>query len=91
MNQFVVDYLNKNFKYQITKDSDMYNKIDTWNLLYKNDREKGKYVDNYGITRYRYTLGMAKRIAEDWASIGFTEKDEISVNKKITRNLLKSL
>ena len=82
MNQFVVDYLNKNFKYQITKDSEMYNKIDTWNLLYKNDREKGKYVDNYGITRYRYTLGMAKRIAEDWASIGFTEKDEISVNKK---------
>ena len=82
MNQFVVDYLNKNFKYQIAKDSEMYNKIDTWNLLYKNDREKGKYVDNYGITRYRYTLGMAKRICEDWASIGFTEKDEISVNKK---------
>ena len=77
MNQFVVDYLNRNFKYEITKDSEMYDKIDLWKSLYKDNKERHKYKDNFGITRYRYTLGMAKRIAEDWASIGFTEKDEI--------------
>lgn len=82
MNQFVLDYLNREYKYEITNGTEMYQKIDNWNSWYKNDKERGKYKDNYGITRYRYTLGMAKRISEDWASIGFTEKDEISVNKK---------
>ena len=32
---------------------------------------------------------MAKRISEDWASIGFTEKDEISVNKNNNKKFIK--
>ena len=81
MNQFVISYLNQKYGYEITKDSEIYDKIDIWKSYYKNNSELHKYVDNYGKTRYSYSLGMAKRISEDWASIGFTEKDEISTNK----------
>lgn len=89
MNQFVVNYLNKKYGYHITKDSEIYDKIDLWKSYYKNDEELHKYVDNYGKTRYSYSLGMAKRISEDWASIGYTEKDEISVNKNNNKKFIK--
>lgn len=89
MNQFVVDYLNRNYKYHITKDTEIYDKIDLWKSYYKDDEELHKYIDNYGKTRYSYGLGMAKRISEDWASIGFTEKDEISVNKNNNKKFIK--
>lgn len=88
MNQFVVSYLNDNYGYEITNGSEMYEKIDLWNSYYKNNEELHKYVDNYGKTRYSYSLGMAKRISEDWASIGFTEKDEISTNKKNNKKFI---
>ena len=90
MNQFVVNYLNDKYKYHITKDSEIYDKIDLWKSYYKNDAELHKYVDNYGKTRYSYSLGMAKRISEDWASIGFTEKDEISTNKKNNKKFIEN-
>lgn len=89
MNQFVINYLNSKYKYEIIKDSEMYDEIDTWKSLYKNDKELHKYIDNYGKTRYSYSLGMAKRISEDWASIGYTEKDEISVNKANNKKFIK--
>jgi len=90
MNQFVISYLNQKFGYEITKDSEMYDKIDTWKSYYKNNAELHKYVDNYGKTRYSYSLGMAKRISEDWASIGFTEKDEISTNKPKNKKFIEN-
>ena len=90
MNQFVVNYLNDKYGYHITKDSEIYDKIDLWKSYYKNDEELHKYVDNYGKTRYSYSLGMAKRISEDWASIGFTEKDEISTNKKNNKKFIEN-
>lgn len=90
MNQFVISYLNKKFGYEITKDSEMYENIDIWKSYYKNNAELHKYVDNYGKTRYSYSLGMAKRISEDWASIGFTEKDEISTNKKNNKKFIEN-
>ena len=88
MNQFVINYLNQKFKYEITKDTEIYDKISLWKSYYKNDEELHKYTDNYGKTRYSYSLGMAKRISEDWASIGFTEKDEISTNKKNNKKFI---
>lgn len=90
MNQFVINYLNQKFGYEITKDSEMYDNIDTWKSYYKNNAELHKYVDNYGKTRYSYSLGMAKRISEDWASIGFTEKDEISTNKPKNKKFIEN-
>lgn len=90
MNQFVISYLNQKFGYEITKDSEMYDNIDIWKSYYKNNAELHKYVDNYGKTRYSYSLGMAKRISEDWASIGFTEKDEISTNKPKNKKFIEN-
>ena len=89
MNQFVMNYLNQNFGYEIVKDTEMYDKIDLWKSYYKDDEELHKYTDSFGKTRYQYSLGMAKRISEDWASIGFTEKDEISVNKNNNKKFIK--
>lgn len=89
MNQFVINYLNQKFGYEIVKDTEIYDKIDLWKSYYKNEEELHKYTDNYGKTRYSYSLGMAKRISEDWASIGFTEKDEISVNKANNKKFIK--
>ena len=90
MNQFVIDYLNHKYGYEITKDSEMYDKIDLWKSYYKNEPELHKYIDSYGKTRYSYSLGMAKRISEDWASIGYTEKDEISTNKKNNKKFIEN-
>jgi A118 family predicted phage portal protein len=89
MNQFVINYLNKKYGYEIVKDTEIYDKIDLWKSYYKNESSLHKYIDNYGKTRYSYSLGMAKRISEDWASIGFTEKDEISVNKNNNKKFIK--
>ena len=89
MNQFVINYLNQKFGYKIVKDTEIYDKIDLWKSYYKDEEELHKYTDNYGKTRYSYSLGMAKRISEDWASIGFTEKDEISVNKANNKKFIK--
>ena len=89
MNQFVINYLNQKFGYEIVKDTEMYDKIDLWKSYYKDDVELHKYTDSFGKTRYQYSLGMAKRISEDWASIGYTEKDEISVNKNNNKKFIK--
>lgn len=80
MNNFAIQYLQKKYKYQIPETT-MYEKIDTWNLWYKNDETLHEYVDSYGKKRQSYSLGMAKRLCEDWASIIFTEKDEISTDE----------
>ena len=90
MNQFIINYLNQKYGYEITKNSEIYDKIDTWKSYYKNEQELHKYIDNYGKTRYSYSLGMAKRISEDWASIGFTEKDEISVDKENNKEFIEN-
>lgn len=89
MNQFVINYLNEKFGYEITKDTEIYDKIDLWKSYYKDEEELHKYTDSFGKTRYSYSLGMAKRISEDWASIGYTEKDEISVNKNNNKKFIK--
>ena len=88
MNEFVINYLNSNYGYEITKDTEIYDEINKWQSYYKNKKELHKYVDSYGKTRYSYSLGMAKRISEDWGSIGFTEKDEISTNKKNNKKFI---
>ena len=42
MNQFVISYLNQKFGYEITKDSEMYDNIDTWKSYYKKKKKKNK-------------------------------------------------
>ena len=39
MNQFVINYLNQKFGYEIVKDTEIYDKIDLWKSYYKDEEE----------------------------------------------------
>lgn len=75
-NSIILSYLQKQgYK---TASTEYYNFIQLWENWWKNQVEFHKYHDSTGKERKMYTLGMAKRVAEDWASILFSEKkDEI--------------
>lgn len=76
MNNVVLKYL-KEQGYE-TVSTDYYNWIELWESWWKNEVDFHKFHDQSGKERKLYNLGMAKRIAEDWASILFTERDEIT-------------
>lgn len=81
MNELAIDYLRKE-GYKIPS-TIMYDKIEKWRNWYDGYVEEfHDYTDTFGTKRQMYTLGMAKQVCEDWASIIFTEKDEIITNKK---------
>ena len=82
MNNVVLKYLKKQ-GYE-TVSTDYYNWIELWESWWKNEVEFHKYHDQTGKERKLSTLGMAKRIAEDWASILFTERDEITTQVNTT-------
>lgn len=75
MNKVVLDYLKKE-GYE-TVSTDYYDWIDKWENWWKNEIDFHKYHDQSGKERKLYSLGMAKRVSEDWSSILFTERDEI--------------
>ena len=80
MNTNIIKFIN-NKGYQIPT-TDIYNIIDVWKNWYLNDIEWHNYKDQYGTQRKMYSLGMAKKVCEDWASIGFSEKDNITTSVK---------
>ncbi|MBR3133384.1 MAG: hypothetical protein IKG42_04895 [Clostridia bacterium] len=80
MNNVVLKFL-KEQGYENVSTS-YYEWIDLWESWWRNDVNFHKYHDDSGTERKMYTLGMAKRIAEDWASILFTERDEITTEAK---------
>ena len=80
MNNVVLKYLKKQ-GYE-TVSTDYYNWIELWESWWKNEVDFHKYHDQSGEERKQYTLGMAKRASEDWASILFTERDEITTEAK---------
>lgn len=75
MNSVVFKFLKKQ-GYENTS-SNYYKFIKEWENWWRNDVAFHKYKDDSGKERKMYTLGMAKRASEDWASILFTERDEI--------------
>lgn len=82
MNKVIIEYLQKQHynPYQ-----DFYPKINSWIELWKGKTNFHKYKVVYDEKTYdkeMYTLGMAKRIAEDWSSICWTEKDSITTSNK---------
>lgn len=86
MNAIVKKFLNdRGFK----TDDTYYNNIELWESYWEGKTDFHKYKDVDGNTREMYSLGMAKRIAEDWASILWNEKSEISVDNKRTNEILK--
>lgn len=76
MNDIVLKYL-KNKGYDNVS-TEYYNYIRDWRSWWENTADFHEYHDQTGKKRKMYSLGMAKRLAEDWASILFTERDEIT-------------
>lgn len=75
MNDIILKYLSK--KGYRTVSTDYYNFIEMWENWWKNNVDFHRYHDSTGKERKMFSLGMAKRVCEDWSSILFTERDEI--------------
>lgn len=75
MNDIILKYLSK--KGYRTVSTDYYTFIEMWENWWKNNVDFHKYHDSTGKERKMFSLGMAKRVSEDWSSILFTERDEI--------------
>ena len=86
MKEVIVKFLNdKGYKNISTS---YYDYIETWERWWRNDLEFHKYQDSTGKERKMYSLGMGKRVSEDWSSVLFTERDEImsiAKSEKITK------
>lgn len=86
INNAVISYLKKE-GYKVINTT-MYDKIKIWNEYCNNDLEWHTYYDQTGKKREMHTLGMAKRIAEDWASIIFSERDSIKSSNENNQKYL---
>lgn len=83
MNDIILKYLSK--KGYRTVSTDYYTFIEMWENWWKNNVNFHKYHDSTGKERKMFSLGMAKRVSEDWASILFTERDEIVTKANISQ------
>ena len=77
----VVEYINKNLGYDLN--TEMYTKIDFWHDWwigkYKPFHEYQERQGEKMVHREMYTLRMAKKISEDWASLLLNEKTKVTV------------
>lgn len=80
MNDIVLKYLKSQGYDNVS--TNYYDFIETWEKWWRNEVDFHKYHDQTGKERKMYSLGMAKRVAEDWASVLFTERDEITTEAK---------
>jgi len=91
MNNKVIDFLNKKGFYNIN--NSYYSKyLNEWEYWYR--ARKGKfheYYDAFDIQRKMYTMGMAKKTCEDWASIIWSERDTINTSNKKNNKYVNSL
>lgn len=76
MNDVVLKFLKKQGYKNVS--TNYYKFVEKWEAWWRNDVEFHRYHDDTGVERMMYTLGMAKRMSEDWASILYTERDEIT-------------
>ena len=83
MNNIILKYLKKQGYENVS--TDYYKWIELWEDWWKNEVDFHKYHDQSGKERKLYRLGMAKRASEDWASILFTERDEITTEAKTAK------
>ena len=86
VNSMVIKYLQDN-GYDVI-DTTMYDKIKLWNNYWTNELDWHTYYDQSGSKRKMHTLGMAKRIAEDWASIIYSERDSIKTSNENNQKYL---
>lgn len=89
MNSLVIKYLqNKGYT---NVSSDYYNYVDLWEQYWKNNADYITYIDDYKNSHRLYTLGMAKRMCEDWASVITSEQDEIVTDKPQNEDYVKQI
>lgn len=90
MNKQVINWLNTNFGYSL--DTDYYNIIDVWKDWWKGFHEPfHRIVFENGEkrrTRDMYTMKMAKKVCEDWASILINDKTFIKLDDEYTAKIL---
>jgi hypothetical protein len=88
--KLIIDLLNKEKDYNLL--SEYYSKIDIWRDWWRGFYEPfHRYKELAGdraVTRELYTLKMAKKVCEDWASILLNEKTEITVKDKASEIFL---
>lgn len=79
----ITEYLSK--QGHNTVDSSFYSYIDQWLEWYKGKVEKFHKYNVYNgiqmVGKERYSLGMAKRVSEDWANLLMNEKVSITCNQ----------
>lgn len=82
----VVEYLNRTKQYNIP--SEYYSHIQIWQSwwkgFYKPFHEFVELVGDRHRTRKLYSLKMAKKVCEDWASVLLNEKTEIVIDDKFS-------
>lgn len=90
MNTLVTKYLREKGHKNIS--STYYDFVELWEKWYKNNIEEfHEYHDSYGTKRNMYSLGMAKRLCEDWASVIYSERDEVTTDKEQNDEFMKQL
>lgn len=89
MNNLVIKFLKEKGYNNVS--TDYYNFVDLWETYWKNESDYITYTDDYKIQHRLYTLGMAKRVCEDWASIISSEQDEITTDKPINDEYVKNI
>ena len=90
INAEIINYLNRTFGYRLT--GDYYNVIALWEDWWRGFNEPFHRikVNNGEVCRSRdmYTMKMAKKICEDWASILINDKTFIKVDDDCTSRFL---
>lgn len=90
INAEIINYLNRTFGYRLT--GDYYNVIALWEDWWRGFNEPFHRikVNNGEVCRSRdmYTMKMAKKICEDWASILINDKTFIKVDDDYTSRFL---
>ena len=90
MNSEIINYLNKNYGCDLSKD--YYSNIDKWHKWWTGFYEPFHRVSfsNGEKKRHRdmYTMKMAKKVCEDWASILINDKTDIKVDDEYSSRFI---
>lgn len=85
MENVIAEYL---MKRGYKPNSSYYSFVQDWENWRDNQVDFHEYKDQNGQPRTMYTLGMAKRVAEDWAGILYSERDEIKLGKEANQKYI---
>ena len=91
--QPIINLLNKEKQYNLS--SEYYSRVDEWRDWWRGFYEPfHQFKELNGdkiVTRKLYTLKMAKKVCEDWASILLNEKTEIVIDEENSNKFLKKV